>query len=102
VRKRIRLLVVMLLAGVATGSSQAAEPVTIDLTQWKPPDLGKVGEDPFGKLVKYGHALFTNTANEIGPSVSDTAKRLAGNNLACQNCHLQGGTQPYAMPLMGV
>ena len=28
--------------------------------------------------------------------VSDPARRFAGNNLACQNCHLQGGTQPYA------
>jgi hypothetical protein len=27
---------------------------------------------------------------------------VAGNNLACQNCHLPAGTQPYAMPLMGI
>jgi thiosulfate dehydrogenase len=74
----------------------------IDLMRWTSPNIDKVGDDPFGKLVKYGHALFTNTANEIGPTVSDPAKRFAGNDLACQNCHLQAGTQPYAMPLMGV
>jgi thiosulfate dehydrogenase len=73
----------------------------IDLTQWTPPDIGAVADDPFGRLVKYGHALFTDTANEIGPTVSDPTKRFAGNNLTCQNCHLQGGTRPYAMPLMG-
>jgi thiosulfate dehydrogenase len=28
--------------------------------------------------------------------------RFAGNNLACQNCHLQAGSQPYAMPLIGI
>jgi hypothetical protein len=56
----------------------------------------------FGKLVKYGHQLFTNAANEIGPVVSDASKRLAGNNLACGNCHLEAGTQPYAMPMIGV
>jgi len=61
-----------------------------------------VGDDPFGKLVKYGHALFADTANEIGPAVSDPGMRFAGNNLACQNCHLQAGSQPYAMPLIGV
>jgi thiosulfate dehydrogenase len=61
-----------------------------------------LGDDPFGKLVKYGRKLFTDTANEIGPAVSDPAKRLAGNNLACENCHLRAGTQPYAMPLVGV
>ena len=61
-----------------------------------------VADDPFGTLVKYGYELFTNTANKIGPTVSDPRKRFAGNHLACQNCHLQGGGQPYAMPLMGV
>ena len=80
----------------------AAETVAIDLTQWTPPDISKVGEDPFGELVRYGHALFTDTPNEIGPEVSDAAKRFAGNNLACQNCHLKAGTQPYAMPMTGV
>jgi hypothetical protein len=93
-------LIALLVAGVCIGSNQTslAEPVTIDLTHWTPPDIGTVGDDPFGNLVKYGYALFTNTPNEIGPGVSDTAKRFAGNNLACQNCHLQAGTQPYAMP----
>jgi len=61
-----------------------------------------VGDDPFGKLVKYGHALLADTANEIGPAVSDRGMRFAGNNLACQNCHLQAGSPPYAMPLIGV
>jgi thiosulfate dehydrogenase len=79
-----------------------AEPGRIDLTQWTPPDISTVGDDPFGKLVKYGHMLFTDTANELGPEVANPTKRLAGNNLACANCHLRGGTQPYAMPLVGV
>jgi thiosulfate dehydrogenase len=74
----------------------------IDLTRWTPPDIATVADDPFGTLVKYGHRLFTDTANEIGPTVSDQTRRFAGNNLACQNCHLQGGTQPYAMPLLGI
>ena len=102
--KRIWLIVTTLGANVWIGSNQmsAAETVAIDLTRWTPPDMSKVGEDPFGDLVKYGHALFTDTPNEIGPEVSDAAKRFAGNNLACQNCHLKAGTQPYAMPLIGV
>ena len=80
----------------------AAESVDIDLTQWTPPDIATVADDPFGSLVKYGYALFTDTANQIGPTVSDPARRFAGNNLACQNCHLKGGSQAYAMPLTGV
>ena len=102
--KRIWLVVATLGAHVLMGGNQtpAAEVVAIDLTKWTPPDIGTVGDDAFGKLVKYGYALFTDTANEIGPAVSDAAKRFAGNNLACQNCHLRAGTQPYAMPLTGV
>src|SRR5215472_804926 len=102
--KRIWLVVATLSAGLLFGGNQTphAEQDTIDLSRWAAPDIGVVGDDPFGKLVKYGHKLFTDTANEVGPSVPDRRKRLAGNNLACQNCHLRAGTQPYAMPLTGV
>ena len=101
--KHIWLVVAALSAGLLLGSNQPhAEPGTIDLTQWRPPDIGMLGDDPFGKLVKYGHKLFSDTANEIGPAVSAAEKRFAGNNLACENCHLRAGTQPYAMPLIGV
>jgi thiosulfate dehydrogenase len=75
---------------------------TVDLTQWTPPNIAAIGDDAFGTLVKYGYALFTDTANEIGPTASDATRRFAGNNLTCQNCHLRAGTQPYAMPLIGV
>ena len=74
----------------------------IDLTRWIPPDIVTVTDNPLGALIKYGYGLFTDTAKEIGPTVADPARRFAGNNLVCQNCHLRGGTQPYAMPLMGV
>jgi thiosulfate dehydrogenase len=87
---------------IAGSQPPHAETVVIDLTRWTPPDISTVGDDPFGELIKYGHRLFTNAANEIGPVVSDVSKRLAGNNLACGNCHLQAGTQPFAMPMIGV
>ncbi len=82
--------------------SFAADSTKIDLTKWTAPDIASVGDDPFGKLVKYGYALITDTANQIGPNVADPAKRFTGNNLNCQSCHLQAGTQPYAMPLTGI
>jgi len=80
----------------------AANVPEIDLTKWMPPSIGSVGDDPFGKLVKYGYALFTDTPNQIGPTAADPAKRFSRSSLACQNCHLKAGTQPYAVPLMGV
>jgi thiosulfate dehydrogenase len=90
------------MASMAGVSGSIAGSGGVDLTHWTPPDIATVADDPFGALVKYGFALFTDTANEIGPTVSERARRLAGNNLACQNCHLQGGTQAYAMPLIGI
>jgi thiosulfate dehydrogenase len=87
---------------VAAPDSVAAGSSGIDLTQWTPPDIAVVGDDPLGTLVKYGYALFTDTANEIGPTVQEPTRRFAGNNLSCQNCHLRGGSQPYAMALTGV
>ena len=80
----------------------AADTAKVDLTKWTAPDIASVGDDPFGKLVKYGHALISDTANQIGPTAADPAKRFTGNNLNCQSCHLDAGTRPYAMPLTGI
>jgi thiosulfate dehydrogenase len=85
-----------------SGGVLAAEVSTVDLTHWTAPDIAMVGEDSLGKLVKYGRALVADTVNQIGPTASDPAQRFSGNNLNCQSCHLQAGTKPYAMPLIGV
>ncbi|MBC7953470.1 MAG: c-type cytochrome [Rhodospirillaceae bacterium] len=79
-----------------------AEPSTIDLSKWQVPDITKLADDHYGKLVRRGHALVTETYKYVGPEVADPSKRYAGNNLACQSCHLQAGTQPYSMPYVGV
>jgi thiosulfate dehydrogenase len=89
-------------ARVMAGAAPAADAPQIDLRAWTSPQMRAVGDDSFGRLVKYGHALMADTANQIGPSAADPAKRYAGNNLSCQNCHLKAGAQPYAMPLTGV
>jgi thiosulfate dehydrogenase len=83
-------------------SANGAETPQLDLADWTPPNIQSVGDDAFAHLVKYGYNLITDTANQIGPTVSDPAKRFSGNNLTCQNCHLKAGTQAYAMPLTGV
>ncbi|HEY7973267.1 MAG TPA: hypothetical protein VID96_10075, partial [Xanthobacteraceae bacterium] len=64
---------------LSAGNLIAADPPRIDLSTWTPPEIASVGDDPFGALVKYGHALFTDTANQIGPTVADPARRYAGN-----------------------
>jgi thiosulfate dehydrogenase len=87
---------------VSIGRACAADVPQVDLVEWKPPSLDSVGDDPFGKLVKYGYALFTDTPKQIGPLAVDPAKRFSRSSLTCQNCHLKAGTQPYAVPLIGV
>jgi thiosulfate dehydrogenase len=52
--------------------------------------------------IVYGRKLFNETYSVVGPEVSDKAMRYSGNNLSCQSCHLQGGTQRYAIPMIGV
>ena len=103
-RRFICLMWVVAAFAAANGSRDvlAADIPQVNLTEWTPPDIKTVGDDALGKLIKYGYALMTDTANQIGPMVSDPAKRYSGNNLTCQNCHLKAGTQPYAMPLTGV
>jgi len=95
----VAMIAIAFVSADAGGTTDIAK---IDLTQWKPPDIEQINGDAFGRLVQYGHALFTTTANQIGPTVADPARRYAGNNLDCQSCHLKAGTQPYAMPLAGV
>jgi thiosulfate dehydrogenase len=96
------VVTVVAVAPMICDDARAAEPAQVNLTEWTPPDISSVGDDAFGKMVKYGYALMTDTANQIGPMVADPAKRYSGNNLTCQNCHLKAGAQPYAMPLVGV
>jgi thiosulfate dehydrogenase len=100
----MRFAYTILIAGTCmlSGGVLTAEVPIVDLTRWTAPDIATVGDDPLGKLVKYGHALVTDTANQIGPTVPNAALRFSGNNLNCQSCHLNGGTQAYAMPLVGI
>jgi len=50
----------------------------------------------------YGRRLVAETYAHIGPEVADLAMRFAGNNLACQNCHLDAGRKSHGLALVGV
>src|SRR5260221_9249720 len=55
-----------------------------------------------GELIAYGYKLVAATFAVIGPEAPDATKRFAGNNLACQNCHFDGGTSRTGLALVGV
>lgn len=69
----------------------ANEPVDTVWRGWNKYQI-KTGTDS-GKLIWYGHELIANTAFYLGPKgiVAHTT-----NGMNCQNCHLDGGTIPYA------
>ena len=79
----------------ATALGQTGEP-------WPQNDPEKLAAGPAKDTILYGRKLFNETYSVIGPEVKDTSMRYSGNNLSCQSCHLQGGTQKFAIPMVGV
>jgi thiosulfate dehydrogenase len=80
----------------ATASAPAPDPYAAL------PDPERLPDDAFGRLVRRGRELIAETPRLIGPEVGDPAMRYAGNNLACQNCHLRGAIKRNGLPLAGV
>src|SRR6266404_1577329 len=69
---------------------------------WTVPEIGALPNNTHGRLVRRGRDLITATYAHIGPEVPDSAKRFAGNNLACSNCHLEAGAKKFGLPLFGL
>jgi thiosulfate dehydrogenase len=84
----------------AAPTSSPAHHATV--TPWSVPDIKELPDDAWGRTVRYGRDLVSKTSSLIGPEVSDTSRRFAGNNLNCQSCHLKAGTQEFGLPLVGV
>jgi thiosulfate dehydrogenase len=92
------------LAAIAIGLFQASFGIaqTATPTIWTVPEVGALPDDARGRSVRRGRDLITATYAHIGPEVPDPAKRYAGNNLACTNCHLQAGTKKFGLPIFGL
>jgi thiosulfate dehydrogenase len=90
-------LVLAVAVGVAVGYFLWGTPVN-----WYTavPDVAKLGPGPENDLIRYGKDLIVNTPRYIGKNATDPAMRYAGNDLACQNCHLNAGLQPFAAPFV--
>ena len=71
-------------------------------TIWTVPEVGALPDNDYGRLVRRGRDLVAATYAHIGPEVSDPAKRYAGNNLACGDCHLEAGTKRFGLPVFGL
>jgi thiosulfate dehydrogenase len=69
-------------------------------TNWYAKNVENVPPGEEGDLIRYGHALIVDTPKHIGKDAPDAALRYAGNDLACVNCHLNAGLQPFAAPFV--
>jgi thiosulfate dehydrogenase len=58
-----------------------------------PPSEDAIPPDKYGDEVRLGKRIFTETYRY--------ARRYAGNELACSNCHLEAGRRAHAAPLWG-
>jgi thiosulfate dehydrogenase len=68
---------------------------------WTVPEIGALPDNAATRQIRRGRDLITATYAHIGPEVPDRAKRFAGNNLACSNCHLDAGTKKFGIALFG-
>lgn len=55
-----------------------------------------------GEMIRYGYDLVTKTSNYIGPLAKSKNMRFAGNNLTCNNCHLDAGRKIGSGSFVGV
>jgi thiosulfate dehydrogenase len=69
-------------------------------TNWYAKTVAYAPAGEAGDLIRYGHDLVVNTSKLIGKDAADPALRYAGNDLACMNCHLNAGLQPFAAPFV--
>src|SRR5512138_4034746 len=91
---------ILVLTSIAVSATATAEPQSS--TPWTMPQVSALPRDARGQLIRDGRDLMLATYAFIGPNVDDAAKRFAGNNLACTNCHLNAGTTKFGLPLFGI
>ncbi|HYC43329.1 MAG TPA: c-type cytochrome [Noviherbaspirillum sp.] len=71
------------------------------ISNWQAPEIDKLPNDHYGKMVRQGKVLMEQTYKYLGPEAKDTTKRFAGNNLACVTCHIAAGTRHFGNPWVG-
>jgi thiosulfate dehydrogenase len=99
-RRRLSVWATGAIAALASliGGLRAQSPAAT----WTVPDVEALRSDVWKTTLLRGRDLFNETYRFIGPEAAARAPRYAGNNLSCQNCHLQAGTRRFGLPIVGV
>lgn len=102
----IGLLVVVAFIIVLLRGRTASHPLSTKTTAttgpgwpWEAPDTNAITRSAAGTLIRYGHALISQTARYLGP---DGTVAHISNGMNCQNCHLDAGTRPWGNNYGGV
>jgi thiosulfate dehydrogenase len=66
---------------------------------WTAPEEKGIPYDSNGDLIRYGKELVANTSKYLGPR--GIAAQIT-NGMNCQNCHINGGTKNFGIPLSAV
>jgi thiosulfate dehydrogenase len=72
-------------------AASAPAPARTASAGFQPPPESSFPEGDYGKVVRLGEQVFTNTGK--------FAARYVGNDLSCANCHLDAGRKPGSAPL---
>ena len=94
------LLVIILLVLATAGGLGAGYYLWGTQKDWYAVDIAKLGAGAENDLIRYGRDLIVDTPKHIGKNAINPALRYAGNDLACQNCHLKAGLQAFAAPFV--
>jgi len=96
-RKKFGLIVAFLLllsghsvfASTATHAQAVTKPIAVN--DYQPPSEDTIPDNEFGKMVRHGKKVFTETGKY--------APKYVGNGLSCANCHLGAGRLANSAPL---
>ena len=95
---RLPVAAMMMFGSFVFGVAAGAENATV----FRVLDVAALPDKAYGRQVRLGRAIIAKTYAYIGPLVADPAKRYAGNNLACGDCHLEAGAKTFGLPLVGL
>jgi thiosulfate dehydrogenase len=94
--------VIITLVIVILFRNKPAQNISSNPGVWPHFDVNELPPDPTSNMIRYGFNLLMETSNIVGPDVPDTARRFAGNNLECRNCHFEAGQVKNTYNLIGV
>ncbi len=98
-RTALSVLTVSVMLSLFVSSHSLAAPQNASQTAdssktWTAPDPATIPEGPLGDSIRLGLQIFDDTPKY--------AAAYVGNKMSCGHCHVNSGTVPFAIPLVGV